>query len=227
MSGAGVIVQAFHFRRTGDIAMNDQASTSTTPTTSPSAKPSWYRRTWVIALTAGLSGLGVGAASAGGADVTKTSEYQAVAKQRDDAKASLSTKNDELSKARADLTTLAGDLPEREAAVTKKEADLGSREVDVKAREAAVKKRENAVSKTEQLIEDNTIGGDGVYEVGADIKAGTYKTKGSTGCYYAILNSSDTSDIADNNNIDGPATVTVRNGQFLELSGCDDWVLQP
>jgi hypothetical protein len=202
--------------------MSDQTSTSTTST-----KPSWYRRTWVIAVATGLLGIGIGAASAGGSDVTKAPEYKAVAKQRDDAKAELSSKNDELTKAQADLKSIAGNLPDREAAATKKEADLAARETDLKGREAAVKKREDAVSKAEHVIEDNTIGGDGVYEVGSDIQAGTYKTRGAAGCYYAILNSSDTSDIADNNNIDGPATVTVRNGQFLELSGCDDWVLQP
>lgn len=202
--------------------MSDATSTSSTTT-----KPAWYRRTWVIAVITGLLGIGIGAASSGSPEVTQSAEYKSVAKQRDDARADLASKDDELAKAQADLKSIAGDLPEREAAATKKEAELSSREADVKAREAAVKKRENAVSKTEQLIEDNTLPGDGLYEVGSDIKAGTYKTKGAPGCYYAILNSSDTSDIADNNNTDGPATVSVRNGQFLELSGCDDWVLQP
>lgn len=196
-------------------------------TSSTSTKPAWYRRTWVIAVITGLLGIGIGAASSGSTDIKQSAEYKSVAKQRDDARSDLASKNDELAKAQADLKSIAGDLPAREAAVTKKEADLSARESDVKTREAAVKKRENAVSKTEQLIEDNTLTGEGLYEVGADIKAGTYKTKGAPGCYYAILNSSDTSDIADNNNTDGPATVTVHNGQFLELSGCDDWVLQP
>lgn len=199
----------------------------TTPTGSTTTKPAWYRRTWVIALITGLIGIGIGAASSGRADVKQSAEYKSVAKQRDTARADLAAKGDELNKAQVDLKSLAGNLPEREAAVTKKEADLAAREAEVQSREAAVKKRENAVSKTEQLIEDNTLPGDGLFEVGSDIKAGTYKTKGAPGCYYAILNSSDTSDIADNNNTDGPAIVTVRNGQFLELSGCDDWVLQP
>jgi hypothetical protein len=180
----------------------------------------------VIAIATGLLGLGIGAATSTG-DIKQSTEYKAAASQRDEARTDLASKEGELAKAQADLKTIAGDLPEREAAVSKAETSLASREAKVKAREAAVQKREDAVSKTEHVIEDNTVSGDGVYEVGADIKAGTYKTKGAPGCYYAILNSSDTSDIADNNNIDGPATVSVRNGQFLELSGCDDWVLQP
>lgn len=186
----------------------------------------WYRRTWVIALATALVGLGVGAASAS-PDVTTSKEYKAVVAQRDRAKDQVNGKSAELTKAKADLEAIAGDLPAREAAVKKAEQDLAGREAEVKSREAAVTKREKAVSATEQVIEDNTLTGDGVYEVGVDIKPGRYKTAGAPGCYYAVLNSSDTTDIADNNNIDGPATVTVRQGQYLELSGCDDWVLQP
>ncbi len=44
----------------------------------------------------------------------------------------------------------------------------------------------------------------GVYGVGSDIKAGTWHTPGDGGsgdqCYYAVLNSTNTSDIANNNN---------------------------
>lgn len=54
------------------------------------------------------------------------------------------------------------------------------------------------------------------------MKPGQCKTTGESGCYYAILNSTDTSDIADNNNIDGPAFVTVRTGQYFQTSGCAD-----
>ena len=60
-------------------------------------------------------------------------------------------------------------------------------------------------------------------EVGAEINPGRWKTAGGVGnCYYAILNSSDTFDIADNN-VSGPATVDLNSGQFFETSGCATW----
>lgn len=70
---------------------------------------------------------------------------------------------------------------------------------------------------------------DGLQLVGTDIPAGNYRTDGqgdgsnSTGCYYAILNSTDTSDIGDNNVFDGPTRVTLRAGKYFESSGGCTW----
>ncbi len=70
----------------------------------------------------------------------------------------------------------------------------------------------------------NTVDSDGVREVGVDINPGRWKTAGgSEDCYYAILNSSDTSDIADNNITGGPATVDLAAGQFFETTRCATW----
>jgi hypothetical protein len=65
--------------------------------------------------------------------------------------------------------------------------------------------------------------------VGRDIKAGMYHTNGSgnTGandCYFATLNSIDTSNIADNNNFDGPETVDVSSAYAFEANGPCTWV---
>lgn len=124
------------------------------------------------------------------------------------------------------IATVEGDIPSREATVEEKEAELSSREKTLVADEKSVAKREKAVGIIEREIQANTIDGEGIYAVGKDIKVGTYKTTGSPGCYYAVLNSTDTSDIADNNNVDGPAFVTVSDGQYLQLSGCAEWTLQ-
>jgi hypothetical protein len=69
---------------------------------------------------------------------------------------------------------------------------------------------------------------DGIYEVGKDIKAGTYKTTGGAHCYYAVLRDTKggIDSIVTNNNIPGAGIVTVNGGQFLELSGCEKWVKQ-
>lgn len=75
----------------------------------------------------------------------------------------------------------------------------------------------------------STMSGDGVFVVGIDIRRGTYHTTGAVGgsggnCYYALLSSTNTSDIIDNNNITGRATITVGPGvKAVDTSGCNTW----
>jgi len=72
---------------------------------------------------------------------------------------------------------------------------------------------------------------DGVYEVGVDIEAGRYRTDGPDpssyfpSCYYARLaNDSGNFDaIKANNNIQGPGSVTLSAGEFVEASGGCTW----
>jgi hypothetical protein len=210
------------------------SDTITAPsTTTPTQNTPWYRRTWVIAVVAGLVGLIIGAAGAGSTDPTTTAEYKALsakldtaASARDDAESKLANAQEEVSAAQQELSTKLGDIPAREDAVSQKEAALNDREAALTAKDKEVTTREKAVGLVEKDIAANTIDGEGIYEVGSDITAGKYKTEGGSDCYYAILNSTDTSDIADNGNVSGPAFVTVRNGQYLELSGCAEWTLQ-
>jgi hypothetical protein len=65
----------------------------------------------------------------------------------------------------------------------------------------------------------------GTYVVGTDIQPGVYKTAGPSAgdsCYWAVLNSLDTNDIADNGNTEGPATIQV-SGHALQLDGPCTW----
>jgi hypothetical protein len=69
-----------------------------------------------------------------------------------------------------------------------------------------------------------SIDADGVYVVGSDMAAGTWHTTGGSACYYARLGSTDTEDILDNNNITGPATVTIGSStKAFEISGGCTW----
>jgi hypothetical protein len=73
------------------------------------------------------------------------------------------------------------------------------------------------------------INGDGVFVVGTDIPPGTYHTTGAVGgtagnCYVALLSSTNTEDIIDNNNVTGPDTITVGSGvHAVESEGCNTW----
>lgn len=73
---------------------------------------------------------------------------------------------------------------------------------------------------------ETAMAGDGIYQVGVDVKSGTYvSTPADSGnCYWARLSSADTSDIADNGNTSGQLVVTITKAdKFFESSGCNDW----
>lgn len=64
---------------------------------------------------------------------------------------------------------------------------------------------------------------DGTYQVGPDVPPGTYRTEGGADCYYAILNSTNNQDIAQNDNFTGPEIVTLYSGKYFEISGGCTW----
>jgi len=115
------------------------------------------------------------------------------------------------------------------AADTKASAAYASRNAALGQQETTLKQQENTVAAEMGQLQASQINGDGVYVVGKDIKAGLYHTNGSgdTGqndCYFATLNSTDTSNIADNNNFDGPETVDVSSAYAFQTSGPCTWV---
>jgi uncharacterized protein HemX len=89
-------------------------------------------------------------------------------------------------------------------------------------------RQERAVKAEQGQIQKSSISADGVYVVGSDIASGTYHTAGDGGsgnqCYYATLASTNTSDIIDNNNFDGPETVDVSGAHAFQISGPCTWV---
>lgn len=64
---------------------------------------------------------------------------------------------------------------------------------------------------------------DGVYRVGLDIPPGAYRTTGGEHCYYAVLNSLDSNDIARSDNPRGSYVVQVDSGEAFEISGGCRW----
>lgn len=124
---------------------------------------------------------------------------------------------------------------DRLAEVSSENEDRKSREADLAAAEAAVAQRENevgtreaAVTATEEQVAANTIT-EGVWTVGVDIEAGTYRTKEApTDCYWAIYTSGTNQDDIIQNDIvtGGMPTVTLREGQDFETNRCGSWVKQ-
>jgi uncharacterized membrane-anchored protein YhcB (DUF1043 family) len=229
LEGEGWVPLTEHERRLRE-AHPQSSSTQDSAAREPSpTKAAWFKRTWVIALAAGVLGLVVGAAASGSTGPTDSPEYKAQAKE-------LASLTAELNDAKVEIESIAGDLPDREAALkdgqtqlAKDQQDLQARLAAITAKEKAVAKREKAVGMVEKEIQANTISGDGVYEVGVDIKPGTYKSSGGSGmCYYAENGDANGNNIISNNIVDGGASAvtTVSAGHFFETSGCGDWVLR-
>ncbi len=97
---------------------------------------------------------------------------------------------------------------------------------------------ESTVTETETATETTTVTpkptgapssvpGDGIYEVGRDIKAGTYSSAkpDSGNCYWARLSGTDgLTDILANNNSSGQSLVTIKaTDKFFETNGCSEW----
>lgn len=72
-----------------------------------------------------------------------------------------------------------------------------------------------------------TIPGDGLYLVGKDIKAGTYRAANESGsCYWERLSgtSGDFDDILANDNASGPVVVTIRSSdEAFSTQRCGSW----
>jgi ribosome-associated translation inhibitor RaiA len=99
------------------------------------------------------------------------------------------------------------------------------------SREAAVQKLQRQLQHEQGIVQASTISADGVYVVGKDVPAGTYHTSGAPGggspggqCYYATLGSTNTSNILDNNDFNGPETVDLSGAYAFQISGGCTWV---
>jgi hypothetical protein len=194
----------------------------------------WPARAWIaggftVALLAGV-GIGAGANSNAGALHTALSASASLRGQ-------VRTLHGQVGTMQGQVSTMQGQLSTAQAqaqqAVTNANAKAASayaaRNAALNQRSASLKQREAAVRATEGQLQASQISGDGVYVVGSDIKPGIYHTNGSgdTGqndCYFATLNSTDTSNISDNNNFDGAETVSVSGAHAFQVSGPCTWV---
>jgi len=93
-----------------------------------------------------------------------------------------------------------------------------------KSRLASVRSLQRKLRQEQGIVQSSTISADGVYVVGKDIPAGLYHTSGGNQCYYATLGSTDTFNILDNNNFNGPETVDVSGAYAFEINGGCTWV---
>lgn len=115
------------------------------------------------------------------------------------------------------------------AAYATRNAAVSQQAATLKQQQATLAQQQQTVKAQMGELQASQISGDGVYVVGKDIKPGVYHTNGSgnigaNDCYFATLNSTDTNNIADNNNFDGPETVDVSSAYAFEINGPCTWV---
>ncbi|MEU2199537.1 hypothetical protein [Isoptericola sp. NPDC019482] len=158
--------------------------------------------------------------------VDRSDEARAAQAQVADTSGELGSTRDELDFALARAEAAEGRMEDAEAAATTRQAELDERESGLDQREQDVTDREKAVSKTEQKIEERRIN-EGVWTVGTDVEAGTYRTTESVAgdCYWAIYRSGTNQDDIVQNDIvtGGRPSVTLRDGQDFETNRCGTW----
>jgi hypothetical protein len=127
----------------------------------------------------------------------------------------------QLSQAQAQIRTERQAAQEELATIRQEVSD----EQDKLARYRAKVARERRKLKTASAqVAKSTIPGTGTFVVGTDITPGTYRADAQPGCYWARLNSLDTSDIADNDNADGPVVVEILpSDKAFETNDCADF----
>jgi membrane protein involved in colicin uptake len=177
--------------------------------------------------------MGIGYASAQSKVYEQAKEIDSISAERDDLESQL---NDRQAKQAADRAAAdrieaereqkEREAAERQAAEEKAAADRAAADQAAAEKAAADQAAADAAAEAAR----NTIGGSGIYEIGAEKNPGTYRTSGPTpgrsSCYYAVLSSptgSGIDNIIDNNNIGGPGIVNLAAGQFFETTGCEDW----
>ena len=109
------------------------------------------------------------------------------------------------------------------AALTQVRGQYKAKFATLQAQEQAVAKTRAKLDRELGIVAKSTISADGVYVIGRDIPPGIYHTSGGNQCYYALLNSTDTNNISDNNIVSGPATVNLNGVVAFNISGGCTW----
>jgi hypothetical protein len=191
----------------------------------------------VVALGAGIA-IGAAAGSNTSALNAANSQVSSLKGQASALQGQVTTLKGQVSSLNASVTSWKGQAQQATAiaqhatatANAKAAAAYAARNSALNQQAAALKQQQKTVAAEMGQLQANQISGDGVYVVGKDIKSGTWHTNGSgnTGqndCYFATLNSTDTNNIADNNNFDGAETVDVSGAYAFQVSGPCSWVL--
>jgi hypothetical protein len=205
------------------------------------SRPSMRNHSWVrwlaigaVTIVALLIGVAIGNAAGNNA-----SALNAATRTEATQRSANSALQGQVSALKAQVSTLQGQLTTAQdqaqhamvIAETKAKSEYASRNSTLNQEASSLSQREQTVKTELGQLQASQISDSGVYVVGHDIKSGTWHTPGDGGnndgmpnaCYFATLNSTDTSNIADNNNFDGAETVDVSGAYAFEINGPCTW----
>lgn len=203
------------------------ATTESIPPVSAAASDGkWYRRRWVIVtgcVIAAVLLLGVGGAIGSASSKPKIDDLTAKNTALEHTLNSRHAKlQDEEAAAKADAAQAKRVKAEQDKKVADDAATAKAAQDKATADAAAAAKAQQDAAAAAAAKMD-TITSDGVYQIGVDTNPGHWKTDGGAGCYYAVLNSTNTQDIATNNIVNGPATIDLPAGKYFDTTNCGTW----
>jgi len=175
------------------------------------------RPVWAVCIAVGvalIAGMGLGAAGQSSEINDKDSQIESLESQI----AGLESDKSGLEQDVADANSQADQVMDQAKDV---KAQAKAQAAAVKAQAAKVAAREEKVSAAEQTIKHNTFG-DGVWQVGVDFDAGTYRSSAAD-CYWEKLSSAggDFNDIISNGS--GPNQTVTIDSPWFSSSYCGKW----
>lgn len=141
----------------------------------------------------------------------------------------LESSQDDLEELQQDYDYTTRNLSKLEAKLETKLAEADEALADANAHKESLRKQEAAARELRRRLDKelglivNSKFGDGVWRVGGEITPGIYRAPAGASCYWAILNSADTSDISNNGGFTANQTVTLTAGHWFETSDCGQW----
>jgi hypothetical protein len=202
----------------------------------PRQRRRWPRQLGIIAAVLVALGIGIGIGTAAGSNQSKINA-QAATISAD--KATISGLRSQVSQLQGTALSLHDQMSTDSqqlaaetntanhalaAATAKVKAADAARQAQLNSEAATLKSQQAQLAQQQGITQNNQISSDGVYVIGRDMKGGIWHTSGGSQCYYATLGSTDTSNILNNNNFNGPDTVDVSGAYAFEISGGCTWV---
>ncbi len=184
-------------------------------------RPRWVRITLytVGGIVVLLIGVGIGATGGSQTSLINSQKAQIARLQ-----ATVTTDKSQLSTERLQVSNAQAQAKNAMSiALTRVQGQYKSKFNALKDQEHKVAGLQARLNRELGVVAKSTISADGVYVVGKDIPAGVYHTTGGSQCYYATLGSTDTSNILDNNNFNGPETVDVSGAYAFQITGGCTW----
>jgi hypothetical protein len=183
-----------------------------------------------VVLTAVLAlVLGAGAGAAGPTGEVSELEDQAASLEADlkATEADLEAANDATDEATADAAAARDALKPLQAQadeVEEQKDDLAAQEEELAAQAGELDAREQDITARENTLESSTIP-DGIWELGRDYEAGTYRAEGGGGCYWEKLSSptGKLGDIIANGGFQPNQTLVI-DSPYFSTSDCGEWV---